>query len=336
MGTSADTTLQALLDDNARYALGARGTTNHCPMALVALARMGATPARLQAFHARWIERFAILEGDPVITVAADNWTAQRGESASFASLRDYFVAWIKQDGVNHVLQTVFGNMPPAPATGAFHALIRIAYGLEAAHAGEIAAGLAAYVVNNLPIPLVMRARAPAASVRAGFAQLAALMNNRDWPDGAITGRLRAVAADLAFQQVAPAPPQNAHLLDDIAEVAIHLYWQTRNFTVLHMVTGVNAARVAAACLSAEQAASLTDALWSSLCAAYVSVGAPTLVESQIPAASRDWPQLFAQAIQSDDDHVIKMVYTCFRESQSNASLPYRMVAERLLSTLKR
>jgi hypothetical protein len=45
-------TLGRLLDDNARFDLGARGTADHLPMALVALSRMGAAEERsVEYFH---------------------------------------------------------------------------------------------------------------------------------------------------------------------------------------------------------------------------------------------------------------------------------------------
>ncbi len=65
--------LYRLLDLNQEFELHAVGTTNHCPMALIALARMGASANRLQDFFDQWtkkyaIKRLALAEPAPVVT----------------------------------------------------------------------------------------------------------------------------------------------------------------------------------------------------------------------------------------------------------------------------
>jgi hypothetical protein len=207
-------TLHSLLDANARFALDARGTTNHCPMALVALARMGAAPDRLQAFFAHWSERYAILETQPCTAIPDGDSLAQVGNRTGFSSLRGYFLDAISRDGAPATIAEVLRRAPQAPATGAFHALIRIGYGIEAGHAGEIAAGLAAYVAANLPVAIDGAGSGAAASVEAGFAHLSRHLADRDWPLGSITGRLEAIAADPVFRRELQAAPAGPRLLD--------------------------------------------------------------------------------------------------------------------------
>jgi hypothetical protein len=309
-------TLQYLLDENTRFALDARGTTNHCPMALVALARMGATPDRLKAFFAQWSENYAIDETQPGMALAGDDWLAHVGNPAAFGSLRRHFAAAIGRDGAPAIIAEVMRRAPHAPGTGAFHAFIRIGYGLEAGHGGEIASGLAAYVATNLPVDIDCTDRRAALSVEEGFAGLSGQLAGRDWPVGSITGRLEAIAADPTFRRILQSPPAGASLLDDLARVSITLYWQTADFTVLHMVTGVHAARIVLAQLPASMARPMEASFWAALCAAYVSVGAPPLVAPDAPKPQAAWPDVLRRATASDDDHVIKMVYTCFQESK--------------------
>ena len=325
-------TLQHLLDENARFALGARGTTNHCPMALVALARMGAAPDRLQAFFARWTEKYAIIETQPAIALAGNDWLAQVGNPAAFSSLCRHFAQAIGHDGAPAVMGVVLSLAPHAPATDAFHAVIRMGYGIEAGHAGEIASGLASYVATNLPIDIDCTGRATAVSVEEGFAAVSDQLAGREWPVGSITGRLKAIAADPTFRRALQSPPAGPALLDDLARASIALYWQTADFTVLHMVTGLYAARSVLSQLPASLVHQMRPSIWAALCAAYVSVGAPPLIPIDAPTVSAAWPELLQRAIASDDDHVIKMVYTCFRESaQYPDSSFYLAAASRLV-----
>ena len=59
--------LSELLDANARFDLAARGTTNHCPMALVALAEWG--HRRLDCRIFRYVGREYALSAPPVDAV---------------------------------------------------------------------------------------------------------------------------------------------------------------------------------------------------------------------------------------------------------------------------
>src|SRR5260370_1190446 len=53
---------------------------------------------------------------------------------------------------------------------------------------------------------------------------------------GGIIGKMRARAADPRFRAGFSSPSMAPELLSELARVAVALYWQTRNFTVLHLV----------------------------------------------------------------------------------------------------
>ncbi|MDL2357750.1 MAG: questin oxidase family protein [Pseudomonadota bacterium] len=327
----AESTLLQLLDANARFALDARGTTNHCPMVLVALARMGATPDRLRAFFAQWVEKYAISETPRGVAIAGDDWLAHVGDAAAFGSLQAYFHDRIARNGVTAMIADVMSRAPCAPATGAFHAIIRLAYGIEAGHCGEIAAGLAAYVATSLPIEVDWNGRRPAESVGEGLVGIPEHLLRKGWPSGSITGRLRAIAVDPEFQSAMQAPPAGA-LLNDMARVSIQLYWQKADFTVLHMVTGAHAARIVLAQLPAQIGDQLLVAMWTALCAAYVSAGVVRSIPIDAPKIAPDWPAVFERAVASNDDHVIKMAYTCFKESERDPECLYYQAAVRCVA----
>lgn len=322
--------LDRLLDECAHFALDARGTTNHCPMTLVALARMGATPERLLAHFDFWRQKYALVEAHPRIPVTAQNWTTLIGVREAFGSLQACFSQWVASSGAQPVIEAVLRQMPMAPATEAFHAIIRIAYGLESANASEIAAGLAAYVAANLPGDFDMSGRARVASVQQGFGLLSDRFANSGW-QGNFTGKIRAVLADQVFRDELPLPPMGRDFLDQMRQAAIGLYWQTADFLALHMVTGTHAARLLMTQMPADLAERFYPALWSAMAAAYVSVGAPREESIAVPEHVPQWDAMLAQAILADDDHVIKMVYTCHAESRVDANPLYRAAAARLL-----
>lgn len=322
--------LDCLLNECAHFALDARGTSNHCPMTLVALAKMGATPERLRAHFDFWRKKYALDEAHPRISVTAENWTTLIGVREAFGSLQAYFTHRIASSGAQPVIEAVLRQVPMAPATEAFHAIIRIGYGLESANASEVAAGLAAYVAANLPSDFDFSGRDRIGSVQEGFRLLSDRFANSSW-QGNFTDKIRAVLADQVFRDELPSPPVCRDFLDDMRHAAIDLYWQTADFLALHMVTGTHAARLLLTQIPADLAARFYPALWVAMAAAYVSVGAPREESVAIPERVLEWDDILARAILADDDHVIKMVYTCHAESLVDANPLYRAAAARLL-----
>ena len=323
--------LNELLDANARFDLMARGTTNHCPMALVALAGMGASPARLQEFFDMWEREYA-LSAPPVDTIVSRHeWSRQLGNAAAFGALRLCFLDWIAEAGYVLVIAAVLEEVPFAPATQAFHALIRLAYGIEAAHPGEIASGLAALISSHLPIDARFDEARTAENVEAGFDNVVRAIDDSVVQGNSITSRLRAVAGDVRFRQAVLAPPVTVSLLDDLARATINAYWRSPDFTVLHTVTATHAARILLAQLPDALAKQLLPGLWIALCAAYATVRKAANVETESPDAVVDWDDVCRMAVASNDDHAIKLAYTCLCEDRRNPSPLYLASAARIV-----
>jgi hypothetical protein len=127
-------------------------------------------------------------------------------------------------------------------------------------------------------------------------------------------------------------------VLDDMARAAIAAYVQTNDFTALHMVTGLHAVRRVLHRLPRAMAIERLPDVWTAVCAAYLVIGAPALAwpETSVQLAPSDgdghapWRELLALAVAANDDHVIKMVHTCWREYQRDPSPLYRRAAQRL------
>jgi hypothetical protein len=323
--------LSELLDANARFDLAARGTTNHCPMALVALAEMGASPTRLQAFFDMWEFEYALSAPPVDAVIARYDWVRHLGDRPAFGALRLCFLDWIADAGPASVITTVLQEIPFAPATQAFHSLIRLAYGIEAGHDGEIASGLASLISSHLPIEVRLDDNHRAESVATGFDHVAQAVSGAAFPGNSITARLRAVTGDARFANALLAPPGHVALLDDLARATIEAYWRKPNFTLLHTVTATRAARTVFALLDNSLVEQLLPPLWVALNAAYAIVDKPAHTELSIPQLDVDWRDVCQMAIVSNDDHVIKMTYTCLCEDRRDPSPLYLASAARLV-----
>ncbi|MER0107890.1 hypothetical protein ABQG55_04230 [Aeromonas dhakensis] len=284
--------LHQLLDANQAFALNGRGTTNHCPMALHALHEMGASPVRLQRFFAHWQANHALPGGEQ-----------QQGDEKEmqFVRLRQQLAARLADEG----WLLAFGDLLEqelSPAGGAFHPLIRLACALENGHLGEQAAALAAWQCSPLRVPAGQGA--PVLDIDDLLSVLAQQWEGSRWQGEWITERLRQVTDAPTWAARLPGGlPSSSDLLVQLADAALALYWQSGNFTVLHMVTGSRAA-------------------------AYVTVGAPSLQRPVWPDTSKlVWQHVLASAVESLDDHVIKLVHCCWREGLARPLLAERYLA---------
>lgn len=130
------TTCAQLIERGAAYGpLYANGLSNHLPMALIALDRMGASPSRLEAFFAGYAPRLtprAQLEPpvDP---------TGSLGVERNFEGVLTYFRALLAEQGRERVLRTWLPMLLPGVAADAFHSMIRLAYAVDACEESEMA-----------------------------------------------------------------------------------------------------------------------------------------------------------------------------------------------------
>jgi hypothetical protein len=337
--TALHSTLHDLLDRNRAFALAARGTTNHLPMALIALQRMGASDFRLLEYFAWWETHKALPHAPALLFAQAgddprdtQDWLALRGEARAFEALSRRFEAWMKRDGAAPVATAVWQRLDGSVATNAFHALIRLAYGLEAGHRGEAAAGLAALVVAHLELGLRLDALESAPSVPAALDRIHRAMEGAVFAGGAITGALKRAAADPRLQAALSVPAlHTSQRLRAMAQAAIALYAQTQDFTVLHLVTMLHAARVLLQRCPGLDTPRQHLALWSAFCTAYAAVGSPRLMAVEAPDEVLDWPQIFAAAVAHQDDHVIKLSHSCHEEFRHYGNPLYQQVASELV-----
>jgi hypothetical protein len=330
--------LGRLIDDNSRFDLANRGTVNHLPMALYALSQLGASDARLEAYFRWWEENRSLPRRPSPRAISGDEWRDAIGQADMFDALATAFRRWADEAGPDAVICEIFPVVADGVAAAAFHGLIRLAYGIEAGHNGEIAAGLATLCARHAPLGASLGSAPEVASAEAGFTRLAvALDGGARFTGQGIIGRMQAAAADLHFvAALSRLPLSPPGVLADLAGLAIRLYWQTGDFTVLHMVTTCHAGRVVFARYPHLATKEAAEALWLAACAAYASIGAPFPEPPGPPAGELpDWPAIRAGAVACNDDHVVKMTYTCLCEEGHYGDPLYRAVAARLVAAGK-
>lgn len=316
-------TLIDLLDKGAGFdAEYAGGLSNHRPMVLVALARLGASDAHLVAFAARYSQR---LQAAPAAQCwpAGQAWAQELGQRPSWSVYRDLFMQWLRAEYAGNVLQQALPVLMQGCGAAAFHGLIRTAYALQAAHRQELADGLAYWACRWLDLG----ADAGAGSESDPEKVLQSLKVVRGDAD-LIFQRMQVAAAHAPFRATAAKLRVKDQTLPQLAVLAAQAYAASGNFTALHLVTSAHAMRVLAAKLEPEDATAVLQPYWRAYAAAVCVAG----LRQAPPVALLPWPTIVARALASDDDHVIKLVDSCREQERALGGAVWQAAASRAVA----
>ncbi|MBA4177662.1 MAG: hypothetical protein C0505_14070 [Leptothrix sp. (in: Bacteria)] len=325
---TADLVLYRWLGAGAAFdAEYADGLSNHLPMALVALHRLGADATRLQAFAAAYAQR--LRPAPPAQSWGAgDAWPPRLGERAAWPAYRDLFSTWLHHEDAGAVLRAVLPRLAHGCAGAAFHGLIRSACAVQALHHRELADALAYWAccwtdagADAVPEP------GAAAHEPDPAAVLRQLPLPRRPPAGRlIVRRMAAVQAQHGFAATAAGLQVGEDTLERLARGAAELYAASGNFTVLHMLTSAHAMRVLLPFFDEPLLA--VRAYWHAYAAAWAASGA----RDRGAAPLRPWTEILACALASDDEHVIKLVDSCREQEQAYGGDVWRRAASRVLA----
>lgn len=311
-----------------RFGAFYRGSlANHLPMALVALDGMGADDAAIERFQARYQASHLEPLGPAAFEIVPGAEEPHFGNAAAFPAWVAYFEKRIRAEGVTAVLAAVLDSLMASVESGAFHGAIRAAYALESGSPREMAHALAYWsAAREAPIrlPKVAGTDSPEAVLRAISSD--ASIAGRRAPGRSITIRARGVMDRADFRDyVGRAEPARLSL-DTLAAAMIRAYAASGDFTILHGVTGCHAARLLVRFARDRDAA--VRRLWAALVAAYMGEGAPAIDGWRLEGGDAlDWPAIHARAARCDDEHDVKLTYTCWREWQETGDDLYRRVA---------
>lgn len=321
--------LRQQLDQSARYdAEYSRNLSSHLPMALVALARLGADEAGLATFAGRYATR---LRPAPAAEPwpAGDAWPSRLGDPRAWPAYRSLFNDWLDHEGAPAVLPQVLPTLFRGVGAAAFHGLIRTAYAVSAGHSHELADALAYWACRWFALG-ALPAHASAATEHDPARVLARLEIAKP-KRPLIAERMALVAEQPGFARVAASlriDPETT--LTQLGTLAARLYAASDNFTVLHLVTSAHAMRDLLPWLEPEEVAGALGHYWFAYAAGHAASGLSDSDRSSLPrAAAKPWPALVARALASDDDHLIKLVHSCREQERAYGGAVWREAASR-------
>ena len=295
-------TLIDLLDEGAAFDAEYQGDlSNHRPMALVALAHLGASDEHLRSYAERYSQRLAA--APPALNwPAGQAWAQDLGQRPAWPIYRDLFMQWLRHEYAGDVLRQAVPVLMQGCGAAAFHGLIRTAYAMQAAHRQELADALAYWACRWLDL-----GGGPVEGAQADPEPLLQRLRQVPSQAGLIFQRMQVAAAQTPLQATVKRLQVNEQTLPRLAVLAAQAYAASGNFIALHLVTSAHAARVVLAELEPEDRLLALQPYWRAYAAAVCVAGMRPL-----PAAPLlPWPAIVSRALVSEDDHVIKLVHSC-------------------------
>lgn len=314
--TARTTVLNRLLDEGLALAPEyGPALSSHRPMALVALARLGAGARRLRAFAAHYAGSHALAPAPAAQRwPAGDPWPGRLGDFAAWPVYRGLFREWIAHEGGVEVLEQALPTLMRGCGGAAFHGLIRTAYAVEARHAAELADALAYWAARwmDLGPPGPGGAEPDPAVALHGLA-----LPTSNEP--LIAERMRTAARRRGFDAAVARLRIDDRTPARVGRWAARLYARSGNFTVLHLVTSAQALQVLRPFAVDPPAA--VAAWWRAAVAGVVASRLDLAQPGRAPTV-RPWDELVAVALASDDDHLIKLVDACRQAQQAHGGAP--------------
>jgi len=327
---ATDSALGALLDDELGFDATTTGRlSNHLPMALVALHALGASDDRLIEFADRYRSRLAPLTDDEGVG-SFDAWLAARGRPGAYGPVRAYLGPLVEHDGTEAVVHRHLPHLVDGLSGAAFHGIIRLAYALESASPARVAAGLAYLTQVHQPLGERGRNTGDTDDPAVALARLSDTAVAQDLAaDGNIGERMRQVAAHPSFDGVVDWLVVTSDTPSLLTRAATALYAATDDFVALHGLTASHAISIVSPYV--EDTAALSSWWFQALAAAYVTIGAPRLGDPAAPvgrwlAHPSRWEDVARAAAASDDEHVVKLVYSA-RELNGRSADPLLLAA---------
>ncbi|WP_246734184.1 questin oxidase family protein, partial [Oharaeibacter diazotrophicus] len=341
VGVEARATVERLIAETRTMSAEFPGTlANHLPMVLEAMARLGASGPRLEAyFHHYNTEHAVPLLAPRGAPLTRETWRDALGDRDREADLRAFFDGEVRRLGGSGAIRVYGGDLSPGVAASALHGLMRLAYGVIRADEAEIAAALGYWAATFLPLrdepagppdtddPAVL-----ALAMRAD-----PVFQALDFDGHLLWHWMRHVGTRDAFAPLIGRLAVDAGTLDRVTAVSAALYAETMTFEALHAVTGSHWVRVVAPHFADPLA--LTKYFWRAILSVYPKIGMPLPASAERMAELRATTpppdaEIAAAAVASDDEHDHSLVFSALQEFRRTADPLYRVLAARRVGLL--
>ena len=286
---------------------------NHLPMALLALSRLGASDQQLDKFYDYYFPKLVpITEPTAELIHSREDVLAATGQTQQFPNLREYFLEQLNAQDIDQVIQDYSRELTQRLKSGALHCLIRLAYAYELQDKQELASALAYWIVNTRTIDLLpTKADVNLETLVENLNQSVDIVDCKKQiqadKDGNISTAMNAISKCPSFRD-ASLPLVSQISVELIASLSVRAYLNTKDFTILHAVTGTHAYMILSKFFDKHDGQlyllqSMVEALLSTNYGEFFKL---------IPEPENllSIEQIKSKVCNSDDDHIIKLTYS--------------------------
>jgi len=305
------------------------GITNHQTMVDSALKELGALDDHILAYANKMSLRTVISDEPYTAVTGMEDVIHWLGKRENYNGLVNYIRELVAAQGVEFTVNELVPVLAAGVSGGAMHPIIRLGHAVHDESEDEVIAALAywAWAYQELAWP---NSRVSAHSSLADV--IKHLLDGVIWPDSrfdcaTIAAEFEAVVASPTYPGLVFRVTPELLSIDSLEQIALAALWMHDDFTLLHGVISLHAARRISVWL--DEPIILLEPMWKALVIAWLSKGLrwnnSTLPYS--PKLSID--QIRAIARQGMRDHTVKLVAACLDMYQRTGEVMYLAVAER-------
>lgn len=288
------------------------GFSNHLSMSLVALDKMGASSEQLKRYYLSSIQR--------LVPRNASNQKFELRYKKYLLELEKEDYELFVQKELKHLIKGVCG--------AAFHPMIRLYYAKLSGVKEEMAMALAYWSMEYLELPgfTCKSDKSPEEIVE----HLTRISPTSRTHSSNITNRIKAKSLEISRLKECIIPEEIT--FEEIRLVCLRGLAQNNDFTILHTLTSSQAFEYLHSVYSLDSVS--LKHYWTAILVAYLSCEKSFSITHENHMIDEDcsWEDILKMACDSDDDHVIKLVYTCWVECQKYSNVEYYTIAKRALT----
>jgi hypothetical protein len=311
--------------------------SNHLPMVLVALHRMGANDERLEAYcHIYHKQNGLVPVPERIDAISGDNWREFLGQREREGDYRAFFAGEVARLGATPAALHYLPELTPGIAASATHAFMRMAYATMTDSDEETGVALGYWAATYLSLG---KARGAKPSTDDPAEVLAFMYEPETFrhvePERDLLWHLmRAVSQKPEFAPLIDMLAIGPETHDRVARASLALYAATLDFCALHAVTGTHWLRMMAPRIP-DRATPLRY-FWQAIASLVPKIGFPVLpgadeLEAWRRAPLPDWPEIYREAVRRDDEHDLSLCFSASEEFKHYGDRLYQYSAAKRL-----
>ncbi|MDY6854745.1 MAG: questin oxidase family protein [Thermodesulfobacteriota bacterium] len=290
--------------------------TNHLPMTLIALFKMGAKEERLERFASFYIKRLKKIHRTDFV-INHENWKEYLGEHKYFCNYTQFLTDEFDRLGKEEFLTYYLSDFIKGVAAGAFHALIKTAYAIIIDDKKEIIDAVSYFAISYLPLIDIDEIDCSYAEPMDILQRIKEdnYFKGQKYTGNNIFEKMKAVSQDSHLKRNIRRIDDKPDIISTIAKTVLNIFLNSGSFTALHTVTATHAFRIVLPYLSDRYKA--INYLWIAICAAYITFYTPSYTRENIfDEQGLQWEDILKKASESNNEHVIKLIYSCHEENK--------------------